>query len=69
MLPASQQMALPAAPRRACWMPSMVRLASLNVCLLLVWVLWVSGDHVKIAAEAYAERLLEACSSGATSGE
>ena len=33
----------------------------INLVILALWILWVRPDGVKIAAEAYAERLLEAC--------
>lgn len=42
--------------------------AGVNVCLLLAWAFWVSRDNIKLAAEAYAERLLEACASRGATG-
>lgn len=33
----------------------------INLALLLVWLFWVTPSTVRITAEAYAERLLEAC--------
>ncbi|SRR6266478_7100093 len=33
----------------------------INFALLLLWVFWITPSAVRIAAEAYAERLLEAC--------
>ncbi len=41
----------------------------LNLALIVAWAHWVRRDGIKIAAEAYAERLLETCSSlGSESG-
>lgn len=33
----------------------------INFALFLLWVFWITPSTVRIAAEAYAERLLEAC--------
>jgi|SRR5579862_2524414 len=33
----------------------------INLVILLVWTFWISPSWVKIPADAYAERLLEAC--------
>jgi len=35
--------------------------ATLNLLFLLGWVIWFTPDWVRIAADAYAERLLAAC--------
>lgn len=35
--------------------------AAINLALLLFWLLWVTQSWVRIAADAYADRLLETC--------
>lgn len=36
---------------------------TLNALLLVIWIFWVTPNWVRTAAEAYAQRLLEACGS------
>ena len=42
-------------------LPETIILTLIILCILILWVTWVRPAIVKIAAEAYAERLLECC--------